>query len=356
MNEMAIMATAAESVDLEVTNHLLAIVKETGVPVKILDVSLGRANPPDAILHQRVETAAQEQRINTEKQRKLAEDQRKMAEESRAAADQAYNQKMGLNTEQYVSLRAIEMQRLDDVFRDAVEMEPAIAMTHETAVARADPDRAVGRGAQQRGFAAADDRPRWRVATTDFCFGPGIEQVAGLAEQFVGHTRKTVGSIDLARDFTEMSSRLHISGEGAVLTMFRMGELMAYNEAEKAMYRLCAQDEARHVAFGVMHMRYMSETAPERREEIQCYLDEAERQILAGSQNPAGTQTDSSEALAILLGGGKDKYDEGVRKLIAIRRRQVQEYIKRVRSTGFGDRFDNGRSTLVSTFDHHAAA
>ena len=49
MNEMAIMATAAEAVDLEVTNHLLAIVKETGVPVKILDVSLGRANPPDAL-------------------------------------------------------------------------------------------------------------------------------------------------------------------------------------------------------------------------------------------------------------------------------------------------------------------
>ena len=46
-------------------------------------------NPPDAILHQRVETAAQEQRINTEKQKKLAEDQRKMAEESRAAAEQA---------------------------------------------------------------------------------------------------------------------------------------------------------------------------------------------------------------------------------------------------------------------------
>jgi hypothetical protein len=56
------------------------------------------------------------------------------------------------------------------------------------------------------------------------------------------------------------------------------------------------------------------------------------------------------------LGGGKDKYDEGVRKLIAIRKRQVQEYIKRVRSTGFGDRFDNGRSQLIQTFDDHAAA
>lgn len=111
MNEMAIQATAAEDVDRVVSDRLLAIVKDTGVPVRILDVSLGRANPPDAILHQRVETAAQEQRINTEKQKKLAEDQRKLAEEARAAADQAYNQKMGLNTEQYVALQAIQMQR-----------------------------------------------------------------------------------------------------------------------------------------------------------------------------------------------------------------------------------------------------
>jgi hypothetical protein len=111
MNEMAIQATAAEAVDKVVTEHLLTIIKETGVPIRVLDMSLGRANPPDAILHQRVETAAQEQRINTEKQKKLAEDQRKMAEESRAAADQAYNQKMGLNSEQYVALQAIQMQR-----------------------------------------------------------------------------------------------------------------------------------------------------------------------------------------------------------------------------------------------------
>lgn len=173
--------------------------------------------------------------------------------------------------------------------------------------------------------------------------------------QATGGTAGVVGSIDLARDFTEMSSRLHISGEGAVLTIFRMGELMAYNEAEKAIYRLCAQDEARHVAFGVLHMRYMAETAPERREEIDCYLDEAERQILAGSQNPAGNQTASSEALAVLLGGGRDKYDEGFKKLMAIRKRQLSEYTKRVRSAGFGERFDNGRSNLRGMMEASAA-
>lgn len=215
-------------------------------------------------------------------------------------------------------------------------------------------------------FVAGDVPARWIAETTPDYFEPRnvlLAQVMDEARHMdvfrkralanggglmgaVGGTAGVVGSIDLARDFTEMSSRLHISGEGAVLTIFRMGELMAYNEAEKAMYRLCAQDEARHVAFGVMHMRYMSETAPERREEIECYLDEAERQILAGSQNPAGAQAESSESLAILLGGGKDKYDEGVNKLIAIRRRQLQEYQKRVRSAGFGERFDNGRSPV----------
>jgi hypothetical protein len=224
-------------------------------------------------------------------------------------------------------------------------------------------------------FVAGDVPARWIANTTPDFFEPRQVLLAQVMDESrhmdvfrkralanggglmltSGGTAGVVGSIDLARDFTEMSSRLHISGEGAVLTIFRMGELMAYNDAEKAIYRLCAQDEARHVAFGVMHMRYMSEAAPERREEIQCYLDEAERQILAGSQNPAGNQTDASEALAILLGGGKDKYDEGLNKLIAIRKRQVQEYTKRVRSAGFGDRFDNGRSNLTAMMNATAA-
>tara|TARA_Y100001934_G_scaffold44273_1_gene53410 strand:+ start:2757 stop:3851 length:1095 start_codon:yes stop_codon:yes gene_type:complete len=163
--------------------------------------------------------------------------------------------------------------------------------------------------------------------------------------QRTGGTSGIVGSIDMSRDFTEMSSRLHVSGEGAVLSIFRMGELMAYNDAEKHIYRLCAQDEARHVAFGVMHMRYMNDTAPERREEIHSYLDESERGLLVGQTNPAALQSPTSEAMAIMLGGGRDHYDEGMRRLMAIRKRQVREYMQRVRSSGFGERFENGRSS-----------
>ena len=49
--------------------------------------------------------------------------------------------------------------------------------------------------------------------------------------------------------------------------------------------------------------------------------------------------------MAIMLGGGRDHYDEGMRRLMAIRKRQVREYMQRVRSSGFGERFENGRSS-----------
>lgn len=110
MQSMAITASAAEEVDDEVTKHMERLIQETGVPIRLIDLSLGRANPPDAVKNQRIETAAQEQRLITEQRRKLTEDQRKMAEESRAAADRAYNEKMGLSPSQYVALETLKMQ------------------------------------------------------------------------------------------------------------------------------------------------------------------------------------------------------------------------------------------------------
>jgi hypothetical protein len=170
--------------------------------------------------------------------------------------------------------------------------------------------------------------------------GGGLLRRSGNIQGVVG------GNIDSARDFTEMSARLHISGEGSVLTLFRMGELMSYNDAEKLIYRLCAQDESRHVAFGVMHLQYLGSIDTDRREEIQSYLDEAERALVTGAsgQNPAARGLPSNAALAVLLGGGDDKVDEGYKTLLAIRQRQVKEYVQRVRVAGFGERFENGRA------------
>ena len=113
-------------------------------------------------------------------------------------------------------------------------------------------------------FVAGDVPSRWVARTSPDYFEPRLLLMAqvndearhmdvfrkralanggGLMERTAG-AGGIVGGIDLARDFNEMSARLHLSGEGAVLTLFRMGELMAYNPAEKAIghfYRVDAE-------------------------------------------------------------------------------------------------------------------
>ena len=142
-------------------------------------------------------------------------------------------------------------------------------------------------------------------------------------------------SIIGARDFSEMSAIMHIIGEGFIQTLFRSGELLSHNEAEKAMFRLALQDESRHVAFGVMHMKHILETEPQRREEMHNYLDVGE-DIFAG--NGVTSTGGSIESLGILLGGGVQKMDEGLSRLLAVRKKQVNEYMHRLEVAGLGDR------------------
>jgi regulator of protease activity HflC (stomatin/prohibitin superfamily) len=111
MNEVAINTSAIDSVDTEVRGNIAEYLEKQHLPVRLLTMTVGKANPPDAIKNQRIETAAQEQRIQTEIQIKNAETQRKAAEEARAAADNAYRQAIGLSPEQYVQLKRIEMER-----------------------------------------------------------------------------------------------------------------------------------------------------------------------------------------------------------------------------------------------------
>lgn len=110
MNETAISTTALDAIDEEIRDTLSKFIEDKKLPVRLVTMTVGRANPPDAIKNQRIETAAQEQRIQTEIQIKNAEVQRKAAEEARAAADNAYRQAIGLSPEQYVQLKRVEME------------------------------------------------------------------------------------------------------------------------------------------------------------------------------------------------------------------------------------------------------
>ena len=111
MNETAISTEAIDDIDAEVTEEMENYIRDAQLPLRLVQVTVGRANPPDAVETQRVETATQQQRQLTENERRLAEDSRLAAEQSRALADNAYRNSLGLSPAQFVALQEIEMQR-----------------------------------------------------------------------------------------------------------------------------------------------------------------------------------------------------------------------------------------------------
>ncbi|MGB2694635.1 MAG: ferritin-like domain-containing protein [Dehalococcoidia bacterium] len=142
-----------------------------------------------------------------------------------------------------------------------------------------------------------------------------------------------------SKDFTEMSSILHVQGEGLVQSIFRMGEYIATNDAEKRIFRLAAQDESRHVAFGVMHLKYILETQPWRREEIHGYLDYAEPAIRGGSAGGvAGGSPTFGQSLGSLFAYKLGDQDAGIEMTMAAFNRQLREYMHRLEVAGLPER------------------
>ncbi len=150
-----------------------------------------------------------------------------------------------------------------------------------------------------------------------------------------GGTTAGVGAIG-TDNFDEVTVTLHVLGEGFVQSIFRAGEFIGKSEPEKRICRLCLQDESRHVAFGVMHLRYLLEMQPERREEIHGYLDYAESQLNAG----AAISLDLPVALATLLRGSAAKIDEGFKMFRRLDQRIVEEYLQQLESAGMPERYE----------------
>ena len=109
MNETAIETTAIDAIDQEVTEAMSTYLKSANIPVQLIQITVGKANPPDAIKHQRIQTAEQQQRKLTETERSNAEITRKTAEENRAKADNAYRDAMSLSPAQFIELQRIKM-------------------------------------------------------------------------------------------------------------------------------------------------------------------------------------------------------------------------------------------------------
>jgi regulator of protease activity HflC (stomatin/prohibitin superfamily) len=98
----------AQTIDDEVTAGLQKLIKDSGLPIQLDGVSLGRASPNEGLMAQMNETAAQQQRKKTLVEAEAAEIQRKKEQIAKAAADNAYRNEMQLSPDQFVQLEAVK--------------------------------------------------------------------------------------------------------------------------------------------------------------------------------------------------------------------------------------------------------
>ncbi len=126
---------------------------------------------------------------------------------------------------------------------------------------------------------------------------------------------------------------LNLLGEGLVLSVFRSGEMIAKTHVDKEIFRRCLQDEARHVSYGVMELKgYLDTHADPAKaiEELHRFADVGEMVILSAFTEPALV-----EPIAILLGGGLGKIDQGMEGMGKLWEMFIEEYMARCERAGF---------------------
>jgi regulator of protease activity HflC (stomatin/prohibitin superfamily) len=98
-------------INKDIDNSLREYFVERGLPVAIKSVVISRAQPSKGVLEEIDRTGVQMQAELTQNKRIAMEKAREEAELARAKADKAYMREMNLSADQFISLRALEIEK-----------------------------------------------------------------------------------------------------------------------------------------------------------------------------------------------------------------------------------------------------
>lgn len=132
-----------------------------------------------------------------------------------------------------------------------------------------------------------------------------------------------------ARTYPELIDILFVQ-DSALLTFFKNGHLFAQNQLEREMYALVARDRQRMMDYQVERLKHFLFKLPDRRLEQNMYFNKGEHRLAKDWADPV-----VNEPLMLLLGGSRDRLDEGAAKLRELRKLQVQEYIDNLAKATF---------------------
>ena len=162
--------------------------------------------------------------------------------------------------------------------------------------------------------------------------GVGLMQAMPQAEQ-------SLKAILDGDSYSDASALMHLLAEGNVLTMFRFSEFISPTPVDKRMFQLVMQDEARHVSYGMQHLKWIMDETPERKEELHQALYEGETFSIY--------QFDAAlnECMIVLAGKGTkpDQIKTGIEIVGTMQLKQIEEYFSRLRRAGFEERIKRSK-------------
>jgi TusA-related sulfurtransferase len=134
-------------------------------------------------------------------------------------------------------------------------------------------------------------------------------------------------------DFTTAAFLLCVMGEGTFLSLLAFLEQYAPDPVTKTLMLLAHRDEARHVAFGTAHVRYVLRKDPEKRIALANAVERRSRMLASIS----GLSPHVYDALVVLAGGGvlPTQVRKGTFLVNALQREMDRARRERLHNLGF---------------------
>ncbi|MDX1980071.1 MAG: hypothetical protein SFV51_07375 [Bryobacteraceae bacterium] len=134
-------------------------------------------------------------------------------------------------------------------------------------------------------------------------------------------------------DFAIASFLLSVLGEGTFLSLLRFIEVHAPDPVTAAVARLAAQDEARHVAFGLAHLRRHAEADPGLRGRLAAAVQRRHESL----RHTAGLNEEVFDALLLVAAGSwdPDQLRLGHRRVMRLVRDMADGRTQRLLRLGF---------------------
>ena len=130
--------------------------------------------------------------------------------------------------------------------------------------------------------------------------------------------------------WTEVGMFLYLVRGPLTLLLYRYGEAYARNRADKYLFRKCVEDKARHMAYGMAHVKYAVENQPAGfGTGLSNLMRGVERDLVQDLRDPV-----LWEALAIIIGGSVANIARGMTVVDDLKRRYIEDYLKRMQWAG----------------------